>query len=272
MYVTVAQFAASTDKEQNLSEAIALIETAAARATGLVVLPENAMFLDPDPKAEVGHAAEALDGPFASAMSAAAGGAGVMVVAGMTEAPEPAAAGETRATNAVVAWDEDGSRVGVYRKVHLYDAFGHRESDRIRPHPPRALLFEREGLTFGVMTCYDLRFPEMARFLVDAGADALVVPAAWVVGPAKEDHWMTLARSRAIENTVYVLACGQTGPTCTGHSAVIDPMGQLVASAGEMPGIATAWIDKDRVAQVRLKNPSLANRRFGVVPGGAAAG
>jgi deaminated glutathione amidase len=75
---------------------------------------------------------------------------------------------------------------------------------------------------------------------------------------------MTLARARAIENTSYVLACGQTGPVNVGHSAIIDPMGQIVASAGEAPGFVTAWIDRARLDEVRAKNPSLANRRFGV--------
>jgi predicted amidohydrolase len=258
MYVTVAQFAATTDKAENLAAAKGLIAAAAARGTSLIVLPENAMYSDPDPTADVRPTAEPVDGPFAQAIAQAAKDAGVVVIAGMTEAPS----GEGRCTNAVLAVDEQGQTIGVYRKVHLYDAFGYRESDRIVPHDPHALVFDRDGLRFGVMTCYDLRFPEMARFLVDAGAEVLIVPAAWVAGPAKEDHWTTLARARAIENTSYVLACGQTGPVSVGHSAIIDPMGQIVAGAGEAPGFVTAWIDQARVESVRAKNPSLANRRF----------
>jgi predicted amidohydrolase len=260
MYVTVAQFAATTDKAQNLAAATRLIAEAAERGTSLVVLPENAMYSDPDPTADVRPAAEPVDGPFAQSIAQAAKNAGVAVIAGMTETPS----GDDRCTNAVLAVDEQGRTIGVYRKVHLYDAFGYRESDRIVPHAPRPLVFDRDGLRFGVMTCYDLRFPEMARFLVDAGAEVLIVPAAWVAGPAKEDHWTTLLRARAIENTVYVLACGQTGPVSVGHSAIIDPMGQIVAGAGEAPGFVTAWIDHARLEEVRAKNPSLANRRFGV--------
>ena len=258
MYVTVAQFGATTDKAENLAAATRLIADAAARGTSLVVLPENTMYSDPDPTADVRPAAEPVDGPFAQAISEEAKTAGVAVIVGMTEAPSA----DGRATNAVLAIDEQGRTIGVYRKVHLYDAFGYRESDRIVPHAPSALVFERDGLRFGVMTCYDLRFPEMARFLVDAGAEVLVVPAAWVAGPAKEDHWTTLARARAIENTAYLLACGQTGPVSVGHSAIIDPMGQIVAGAGEAPGFVTAWIDRERLDAVRSKNPSLANRRF----------
>jgi predicted amidohydrolase len=260
MYVTVAQFAATTDKAQNLATATQLIADAAARGTSLVVLPENTMYSNPDHTADVRPAAEPVDGPFAQAIAQAAKSAGVAVIVGMTEAPT----GDERCTNAVLAVDEQGRTFGVYRKVHLYDAFGYRESDRVVPHTPRALVFDRDGLRFGVMTCYDLRFPEMARFLVDAGAEVLVVPAAWVAGPAKEDHWTTLARARAIENTAYLLACGQTGPVSVGHSAIIDPMGQIVAGAGEAPGFVTAWIDRARLDAVRLTNPSLANRRFGL--------
>jgi deaminated glutathione amidase len=258
MFVTVAQFGATTDKAENLAAARRLIADAAARGTSLVVLPENTMYSNPDPAADVRPAAEPVDGPFAQAISREAETAGVAVIVGMTEVP----GADGRCTNAVLAIDERGHTVGVYRKVHLYDAFGYHESDRIVPHPPRALVFERDGLRLGVMTCYDLRFPEMARFLVDAGAEVLVVPAAWVAGPAKEDHWMTLVRARAIENTAYVLACGQTGPVSVGHSAIIDPMGQILAGAGEAPGFVTAWIDRDRLDAVRIANPSLANRRF----------
>lgn len=260
MFATVAQFAATTDKAANLDAAAGLVAQAAARGSDLVVLPENAMYANPDPQAETAGQAEAIDGPFATAIGALAKEHGVAIVAGMTEV----AAGAGKPSNTVLAVDRGGEQFGVYRKVHLYDAFGYRESDRIQPQPAKALTFTLDGLTVGVMTCYDLRFPEMARFLVDAGAEAIAVPAAWVTGPAKEDHWTTLLRARAIENTAYVLGCGQTGPTWCGQSAIVDPMGQIAASAGETPGVASAVLDAARVAEVRAKNPSLANRRFSV--------
>jgi predicted amidohydrolase len=133
---------------------------------------------------------------------------------------------DPRPFNTVVALPPDGRLIGSYRKLHLYDAFGFAESELFPPgqHGP-PLVFEASGLARGVMTCYDLRFPEIARALVDARADVLLVPSAWVAGPAKEDHWMTLLRARAIENTTYVVAAGQTGPSYVGHSVVVDPMG-----------------------------------------------
>ncbi|MEU6719317.1 carbon-nitrogen hydrolase family protein [Nonomuraea sp. NPDC046802] len=261
--IGVAQFAATTDKQANLATAIELIERAAADGLELVVLPENSMYSNPDPTADISGAVESLDGPFATGVREAAKRLGIAVVAGMTERLQD----DRRASNTVIAADAGGELVGVYRKVHLYDAFGYRESDRIKPADFVPLTFKLGGLTFGVMTCYDLRFPEIARLLVDAGANAIIVPAAWVVGPSKEDHWTTLARARAIENTSYLVVSGQTGPSCTGQSMIIDPMGVIAASAGEAPGIASATVTADRVDQVRAKNPSLANRRFTVSAG-----
>ncbi|GAA2440595.1 carbon-nitrogen hydrolase family protein [Actinomadura vinacea] len=258
--IGVAQFGATTDKQANLATATELIERAAADGLELVVVPENAMYSNPDPNADISGAVETLDGPFVTGVREAAKRLGIAVVAGMTERLQD----DHRASNTVIAADARGELVGVYRKVHLYDAFGYRESDRIRPADFAPLTFELGGLTFGVMTCYDLRFPEMARLLVDAGANAIVVPAAWAVGPSKEDHWTTLARARAIENTSYLVVSGQTGPRCTGQSMIIDPMGVIVASAGEAPGIASGVVSADRVDQVCAKNPSLANRRFSV--------
>jgi predicted amidohydrolase len=124
--------------------------------------------------------------------------------------------------------------------------------------------FEADGLVLGLQTCYDLRFPEVTRRLVDAGADIVLVPAEWVPGPLKEDHFVTLLRARAIENTVYVAAAGQCAPTGSGHSMVIDPMGVVLASLGEQTGTAVASATRERIEAVRKINPALALRRFTV--------
>ena len=116
------------------------------------------------------------------------------------------------------------------------------------------------------MTCYDLRFPEFARRLVDAGAELIVVPAAWVAGPRKVDHWRTLVTARAIENTVYVAAVGQPAPRYTGHTMVVDPLGDVLVEAGPgdagEPEVLTAEVDRTTLADARRTNPSLANRRL----------
>ena len=113
-----------------------------------------------------------------------------------------------RPFNTLVAFGPAGDLVASYRKTYLYDSFGYRESDRLTAGDGSPVTIKTDELTLGLMTCYDLRFPEFARLLVDADAEALVVPAAWVRGPQKEDHWATLLRARAIENTCYVIAAG----------------------------------------------------------------
>jgi predicted amidohydrolase len=117
-------------------------------------------------------------------------------------------------------------------------------------------------MTVGLMTCYDLRFPELARRLVDGGAELILVPAAWVAGPRKVDHWTTLLRARAIENTVYVVGVGQPAPRYAGHSMVVGPLGDVVVEAGDDAEILTAELDPAAVAEARRTNPSLANRRL----------
>lgn len=258
--VAVAQFSPTVDKERNRAEVQRLIVESANDGAELIVLPEYAMYYNSDATADTSAERESLDGPFVTAVSESAAQSGICVVVGMTEVVPDSPKG----SNTVVAVGPTGELIGLYRKVHLYDAFGHKESDRVQAAAFEPLVFKLNDLNFGVMTCYDIRFPEMSRALIDAGADVLVVPAAWAAGPVKEDHWVTLARARAIENTAYALVSGQTGPHCTGQSMIIDPMGTVVASAGEAPGVAAARISSERLAAVRLTNPSLTNRRFKV--------
>jgi deaminated glutathione amidase len=263
--VAVCQFAAGTDIDANTATCTQLIGASAAAGAQLAVLPEAAMYHDPA-RTEQYPAAQSLDGPFVTAIAEAAKEHSIAAVVGMFEPLE----GTDRRSNTLVAVSDTGEQLGVYRKIHLYDAFGFRESDTISPADIGSpLLFDVGGVRVGALTCYDLRFPETFRWVVDAGADLVVLPAAWVAGPAKEAHWATLIAARAIENTVYVAAAGQTGPVSCGQSRVVDPMGVTVCSAGEQPGIAVAPVDTARIAAVRAVNPSLANRRFTVGPASA---
>src|SRR5665648_605623 len=227
------------DAAANTALAVNAVLAAADDAADLVVLPEYAARFDP--RGVGPEHAKPLDRGFVPALQDVARNRGVAVIAGTTApgttAPGTSLPGTPRAVNAVVAIDAAGTLVGAYRKVHLYDAFGHRESDRLEPGPVDAapLLLLVGGFVVGVLTCYDLRFPESARRLVDAGADVLAVPAAWAAGEHKADHWRTLLRARAIENTAYVLGAAQQGPGVTGESMVVDPDGVVLASA---PGSA----------------------------------
>ncbi|HWR86662.1 MAG TPA: carbon-nitrogen hydrolase family protein [Rhodoglobus sp.] len=261
--VAVAQFAPGDDTASNLRRITRLAERAADRGAGLVVFPEYSSFFEPQLGAASVEAAEPLDGPFATALAGLAGRLGIHLVAGMLERHDP-----QRVRNTVVALDPAGELVAHYRKQHLYDAFGQRESDRVLAgelEPPRT--FGWHDFTVGLQTCYDVRFPEVTRTLVDAGADLVVVPAEWVRGPLKEHHWRTLLTARAIENTVYVAAADHAPPIGVGTSLIIDPMGVELAGIGdEDDAVAVAEVSSDRVAAVRERNPALALRRFGVVP------
>jgi len=253
------QFAATTDKAANLARIRSLVRDAARSEADLVVVPEAAMHDFGAPHLPLGPIAEPLDGPFASAISELASEHGVTLVAGMFERSDDAA----RPYNTVIVVGPDGRLATRYRKAHLYDSFGYRESDRLRRAPVEPVVVPVGEFTVGVATCYDLRFPELCRALIDRGADALVVPAAWVRGPLKEDHWTTLLRARAIENTAYVVGAGQTGGSYVGCSAIVDPLGVMVCALADQEGIVVGELRSARLREARERNPSLANRRSG---------
>ncbi len=271
MRVAVVQFAAGTDKPANLSRVGQLISRAADAGAELIVAPEAAMHPFGGPGDPLAALAEPLDGPFVSGLAATAAEHGVTVVAGMFESVpvDLSRAGSTKAYNTVVAVDA-GGLIGRYRKLHLFDALGWRESDSLASGDidgSELLVFPCGGLTVGVLTCYDVRFPELGRALADRGVTLLALPAAWVAGPGKEEQWSTLVRARAIENTAYVAAAGQGPPTYAGRSMIVDPVGVPLAQLGDDEAIALAEVSADRVEQVRQRMPSLAHRRYRVQPG-----
>ncbi|WP_336645080.1 carbon-nitrogen hydrolase family protein [Microbacterium sp. USHLN186] len=259
--VAVCQFAPTADRADNRARVAALVADAAARGAQLVVLPEYANYFATPMDDTLARNAETLDGPFVGALRELASAHRLTVVAGLIEQ-----AADGRVHNTVVAVTDAGVQA-IYRKQHLYDAFGQRESDWIAPGAlGEAAVFEVQGMRFGLMTCYDLRFPEVARTLADAGADALVVPAEWVRGPLKEHHWNTLLAARAIENTAYVIAADHPAPIGVGYSQVIDPQGVVVAGVSAGEGVAVASVDPALVSRTRESNPSLRLRRYRVAP------
>jgi deaminated glutathione amidase len=225
--------------------------------TGLVLLPEAYMRDFGKPSSDISAFAEPLDGPFVARLTEFAAAHDTTVVAGMFEISDDPG----RPYNTLAVVDRDGLRAS-YRKIHLYDSFGYKESDRLSAGPLEPVVVEVGDVPVGLMTCYDLRFPELARELVRRGAQLLVVPSAWVAGPAKVQHWRTLLAARAIENTAFVAAVGQPGPRYTGHSLVVGPAGDLVAELGDGDRVLTASIESDDLVKARAENPSLLNRRF----------
>ena len=249
--VALIQRAASLDPADNRAAVAALTPD----GVDLVVFPEATQRDFGEPGSDLSPHAEHLDGPFVTTVNRAAADHGTTVVAGMFETSPDA----ERPWNTLVV---RGGADAVYRKIHLYDSFGYRESDRVSAGEVSAVTVDVVGFRVGLMTCYDLRFPELARALVDAGAEVIVVPAAWVAGPRKVDHWLTLARARAVENTVYVVAAGQPGPRYSGHSVVVGPLGDVVTEAGVDDQVVNAVLSRAELDEARRTNPSLLNRRL----------
>jgi deaminated glutathione amidase len=212
----------------------------------------------------VAKSAEPLDGPCVTGLANAAREHGIAVIAGVFEPAE-----DGRVANTAVAVDATGALVAAYRKIHLFDSFGARESELVAPGDTPVVV-ELAGLRIGLVTCYDIRFPELTRELVDRGADAFAVIAAWGSGPMKEDHWVTLVRARAIENTTWTIAVGQApNPAArdgfgVGRSMLVDPMGAVRHDLGPGPAVHVGEIDPGLTESVRRALPSLEHRRLGV--------
>jgi predicted amidohydrolase len=264
MRVGLVQAAAGEDKAANLATVVDGISVAAGQGAELVIAPEASMHGFGGPDLPLAPVAESMEGPFVTGLRDAAKQHAVTVLAGMFE---PVDGDPARAYNTIVGVGADGQVFGRYRKQHLFDALGWMESERLEPGRPQdRLVFACGGFTVGVMTCYDLRFPELARALADDGCDLIAVPSAWVAGALKEDQWATLVRARAIENVLYVAAADQPAPAFAGRAMVVDPFGVVVASLGERPGTVVAEVDPGRVADCRSRMPSLSHRRWTVGP------
>lgn len=258
MRIAAAQFAPTTDVEANLVQLDALAAEASAAGVSVLVLPEESMASTSLLEGSLAPVAERHWSSFHDGLCRIAAAHSIALIASGLEP-----SGHRRPYNTVLAVDLDGTVAGRYRKLHLYDAFAYKESARVRPGDELPPVVQLVGRAVGLINCYDLRFPEVSRSLVDAGAEILAVTAAWARGRCKEDHWNTLLRARAIENTVWVVASGSSCEECIAGSKVIDPMGVVVADAGERH---TAWCAADastlRTAEVRRSLPALANRRI----------
>lgn len=264
MKVAVAQYAAALDKAANLATLTELVARASDQGAELVIAPEAAMYDFGEEDMPLPPHAEPLDGPFVAALAKLAAAHRLTIVAGMFESvPDDL----THVYNTVVAVGPDRELIGSYRKQHLFDALGWTESARLAEGATdQRLVFGCGELTVGVMTCYDVRFPELGRALADDGATLLAVPSAWVAGPHKAAQFRALAMARAIENVSYVAGAVQLPPSYTGESCLIDPFGDVLAALGTEAGVAVADLSADRVGECRELMPVLQNRRWRVLP------
>lgn len=260
MLIGMAQFAVTERKEDNLAQLVQFVRDAGKRSIRLVVAPEASMFRSQDDSLAKVDNAERLDGPFVSELVSETAKAGTAVAFGMFIPSDV----DGKVFNALVIVDR-GEVKTAYLKLHLYDAFTGRESDRITAGNELPPVVEFDGVKVGFATCYDLRFPELFRKLVDKGATVLSVSAAWVRGPLKEEHWATLLRSRAIENTAYMVASGEAGDRSIGRSVAYDPLGaQMLDLAESERALGVVEIETGRIDEVRRVLPALKHRRLDV--------
>lgn len=268
--VAIAQVESTTDKQKNLTKAKTRIEEAGRSRADLIAFPEFLMAFSPTRQSarELAELAEPIGGPFIAALSESAKSAGISVLATIYESgPAP-----DRVYDTAVWIDALGRTTAVYRKLHLYDAFGFKESDKFAKGAELEPPMSCGEYIYGLMICYDLRFPEMARMLALEGANVLIAPSGWVQGDLKVEHWQTMIKARALENGCYVIAPDQVGNIYIGHSLAVDPLGRVLADLGETERLAVVQIDAKLVQETREKLPLLANRRtdvYGRYAGGA---
>ncbi len=267
--VALVQLEARDDVTDNITRAAAMAREAADGAD-LVVLPEYVQYRGT--AAGFRASARPAPGPTTAPFAAVARECGCWVLAG---SHAEVSANPDRPYNTAILFDRAGSLVARYRKLHLFDASvddgpTDQESARVTPGD-RAVVAGVDGVGLGLSICYDLRFPELYRALVLAGAEVLAVPSVFTERTGR-DHWEVLLRARAIENGAWVIAaagCGRGGPGAIpawGHSMVVDPWGRVVAEAGMDETILRAELDPDLVAAARRQIPALANRRPEALP------
>jgi len=261
----LVQMKSSVNKEQNLAYSLELINEAAKDKARLICFPEFQMaYSPPEQKPEALHKiAEKINGNFVSTLSYSAKQNKINVIATIYEISNTNKQNHKVFDTAIIINDL-GKLKSVYRKVHLYDALGFKESKKL----VAGSIIERPVRTsvgnLGLLICYDMRFPEISRILTVNGASILASPSAWVAGFMKQEHWEIMVKARAIENGVYIIAPNQVGNIYCGHSMVIDPFGSTMVDMGNREGIEIIDIDCSRIDTIRRTLPLLMNRRTDV--------
>jgi len=264
----VAQMTSGPDVAANLAVAGRLIDAAADAGAGVVLLPENFNFMGQKDVDKRAIAEVYGSGPTQEFLASAAQRHRLWLIGGTQPLQSTAAGGKV--TNSLLVYDPTGRCVARYDKIHLFDVDvpdkpgeSYRESSSVTPGHDVVVVDTPAGRV-GLSVCYDMRFPELYRRLSTAGAEILVMPAAFTV-PTGRAHWETLLRARAIENLCYVAAAAQcgmhpSGRETYGDSLIIDFWGRVITRRPTGSGIITATIDRDAMARTRADFPALQNR------------
>jgi predicted amidohydrolase len=227
-----------------------------------VAFPEFMMFYtnsSQTPK-QLASLAEKINGNFVNTIAKTAKQYRIQVIGSFYEKSNK----KNRVYDTSFVIDKTGKVISTYRKIHLYDALGFRESDKMTSGSKITKPVKTSIGKVGMMICYDLRFPEMSRSLASSGSEVLVAPSAWVKGDMKEEHWITINKTRAIENGCYVIAPDQVGNIYCGRSVVVDPYGKILLDMKKKQGIGYVNIELKKIKQIRKVLPLLKNRRTDV--------
>jgi deaminated glutathione amidase len=263
--LALVQMQSSSDKNTNLSASIDYIKRAAKKSADLICFPEFQMAYSPATQTprDLFDLAEDMKGNFITTLRKSAKEHNIATVATMYERVQSKRL-NFRVSDTAAFISSNGLIKSVYRKLHLYDALGFKESIKLvsgnRIERPVKTSFGN----FGLMICYDVRFPEMSRILTLMGAAILVMPSAWVSGIMKEEHWQIMTKSRAIENGVFIVAPNQIGNIYSGRSTVIDPFGAVLIDMGTEEGLGIIEIDTSMIIRIRKALPLISNRRIDV--------
>jgi deaminated glutathione amidase len=267
--VALVQMKSSENKTENLRLSLDYIREAGKRKANLICFPEFQMAFSPAVQStrQLAKIAESVDkGKFISMLCAASKRSKINVIATIYEknSLNRRPRSDLRVFDTAVMINSNGVIVSVYRKIHLYDALGFKESSKLKQGDTIEQPVGIQAGNVGLMICYDIRFPEMSRILTVNGADILAIPSAWVHGIMKEEHWQTMLKARAIENGSYVIAPNQVGNIFSGRSMVVDPFGIVLLDMGNREGMELIEIDRSRIREIRKSLPLLKNRRTDV--------
>ncbi len=267
--IAAIQLATGPNVDSNLNEVARLLEEVAEAGAGLVVLPENFAFMGQQDQEQIALAEQEGEGSLQSFLSRMAAQLGLWVVGG-TIPLRTANSDQVRST--CLVYNAAGDQVARYDKLHLFDVSlpNHERYQESATYEPghEVVVCDSPFGRLGLAVCYDLRFPELFRRMVDAGVELITLPAAFTALTGKA-HWEVLVRARAIENLAYVVAAAQggyhlNGRETHGHSLIVDPWGAILAQVPRGSGWICSPLDRGFQDSVRRTFPVLTHRRLAI--------
>jgi predicted amidohydrolase len=274
--VAIVQMKSSVNKDKNLTFSLEAIKEAREKNAQIACFPEFQMAFSPysQTSRELFLISESVEGNFTKELRKSAKENNISIIGTIYERSNTDSDKPNKVLDKIKDIDNqfcvydtalfinnEGALISRYRKLHLYDALGFRESEKLLAGDKLFSPVDSPLGKLGMMVCYDLRFPELSRILTIEGSNTLVSPSGWVQGTMKEDHWLTMCKARSIENGVYLIAPNQVGNVFCGRSLVIDPFGVVILDMGAKEGLEVIDLDLGRINLVRNDLPLLKNRR-----------